>query len=76
MRLVIGANQEEAVRWERWKEEKPGTKHLITALSESRTLIKKELARVKAERQTAGPSGPPRPTAVQPGVTTGFNPIR
>jgi hypothetical protein len=72
----FGNGQEEAARLERWKEEKPGLKQLIAALGESRVLIRKELARLRAEQAAPPTPASSAPASVPPGVKPGFNPIR
>eukprot|EP00884_Botryococcus_braunii_P016868 jgi/Botrbrau1/3865/Bobra.0183s0089.1 len=77
LQLERQVKQEEAARLDRWKEEKPGLKQLIAALGESRILIRKELARMKAEHAVpAAPAPEPSSPTMPPGVKSGFNPIR
>lgn len=73
--------QDEEAKLEKWANEVPEVKNYISALSDARNLMRKELDRLIAEQKAKSLAALKKAAAAAkeeaaPGISLGFNPIR
>lgn len=74
-------SQDEETKLDKWSKEVPEVKNYITALSDARNLMRKELERLQAEQNAKVAAAQKKAAAAAkdeaaPGIPLGFNPIR